>query len=36
MCAVVLSEIPRLVIEYPMAFTKHSETGQYIVSRCLA
>ena len=30
MCAVVLNEIPRLVIEYPMAFTKHSETGQYI------
>lgn len=30
MCAVVLSEIPRLVIEYPMAFTRHGETGEYI------
>ncbi len=30
MCAVVLNEIPRLVIEYPLAFTKHGETGQYI------
>jgi hypothetical protein len=29
-CAVVLSEIPRLVIEYPLAFTKHGENGQYI------
>ena len=30
MCAVVLNEIPRLVIEYPLAFTRHGETGQYI------
>src|SRR3954470_6517682 len=30
MCPVVLNEIPRLVIEYPLAFTKHIETGQYI------
>ena len=30
MCAVMLAEIPRLVIEYPLAFTKHSDTGQYI------
>lgn len=30
MCAVVLNEIPRLVIEYPLAFTKYGETGQYI------
>lgn len=30
MCAVVLNEIPRLVIEYPLAFTKHAETGQYV------
>jgi hypothetical protein len=30
MCAVVLSEIPRLVIEYPMAFTRHGESGEYI------
>ena len=30
MCAVVLNEIPRLVIEYPLAFTKNGETGQYI------
>jgi len=30
MCAVVLSEIPRLVIEYPLAFTRHAETGQYV------
>jgi hypothetical protein len=30
MCAVVLTEIPRLVIEYPMAFTKHGESGQYV------
>jgi hypothetical protein len=30
MCPVVLNEIPRLVIEYPLAFTKHVETGQYI------
>lgn len=30
MCAVVLSEIPRLVIEYPLAFTKNGETGEFI------
>lgn len=30
MCTVVLSEIPRLVIEYPMAFTRHGESGEYI------
>src|SRR5262245_35962613 len=30
MCAVVLNELPRLVIEYPLAFTKHAETGQYV------
>lgn len=30
MCAVVLNEIPRLVIEYPLAFTKHGESGQFI------
>jgi len=30
MCAVVLNEIPRLVIEYPLAFTRHGDTGQYI------
>lgn len=30
MCAVVLNEIPRLVIEYPLAFTRHGDSGQYI------
>src|SRR6185436_4244525 len=30
MCSVVLNEIPRLVIEYPLAFTRHGETGQFI------
>jgi hypothetical protein len=30
MCGVVVNEIPRLVIEYPLAFTRHGETGQYI------
>lgn len=30
MCAVMLNEIPRLVIEYPVAFTKNGETGQYV------
>jgi len=30
MCAVALSEIPRLVIEYPIAFTKGSESGPLI------
>jgi hypothetical protein len=29
MCAVVLTEIPRLVIEYPMAFIKRGENSQY-------
>jgi hypothetical protein len=30
MCAVMLNEIPRLVIEYPLALTRHGETGQFI------
>ena len=30
MCAVALSEIPRLVIEYPIAFTRGSESGPLI------
>ena len=30
MCPVVLNEIPRLVIEYPLVFTKNGESGQYI------
>lgn len=30
MCAVSLGEIPRLVIEYPLAFTKNPETGEYM------
>jgi hypothetical protein len=30
LCAVVLSEIPRLVIEYPLAFTKNGETGEFM------
>jgi hypothetical protein len=30
MCAVTLSEIPRLVVEYPIAFTKSSESGPLI------
>jgi len=30
MCAVALSEIPRLVIEYPIAFTRSSENGPLI------
>jgi hypothetical protein len=30
MCAVSLGEIPRLVIEYPLAFTKHPESGEYV------
>jgi hypothetical protein len=30
MCAVVMREIPRLVIEYPIAFTKNGENGPLI------
>jgi len=30
MCAVTLSEIPRLVIEYPIAFTRNGESGPLI------
>ena len=30
MCAVVLNEITRLVIEYPIVFTKNSDTGQFV------
>lgn len=30
MCAVTLTEIPRLVLEYPIVLTKHGETGQYM------
>jgi len=30
MCAVALSEIPRLVIEYPIVFTKEGESGSLI------
>jgi hypothetical protein len=30
MCAVGLHEIARLVVEYPIVFTKHEENGQYI------
>ena len=30
MCAVTLAEIPRLVIEYPVAFTKNNENGALI------
>jgi hypothetical protein len=30
MCAVALSEIPRLVIEYPIAFTRNGENGPLI------
>jgi hypothetical protein len=30
MCGVVLAEIPRLVIEYPIVFTKNEQTGQYL------
>lgn len=29
MCAVTLNEIARLVIEYPIVFTKNSDTGQF-------
>ena len=30
MCSVIPTEIPRLVLEYPVVFTKHSESGQYL------
>jgi len=30
MCTVVLNEIPRLVVEYPIVFTKHSGSGDFI------
>jgi hypothetical protein len=30
MCAVTPTEIPRLVLEYPVVFTKHGDTGQYL------
>lgn len=30
MCAVMPTEIPRLVLEYPVVFTKHGESGQYL------
>ena len=30
MCAVVLNEIARLVIEYPIVFTKNGDTGQFV------
>jgi hypothetical protein len=30
MCAASLGEIPRLVIEYPLAFTKNPETGEFV------
>jgi hypothetical protein len=30
MCAVTATEIPRLVLEYPVVFTKHGENGQYL------
>ena len=30
MCAVSLGEIPRLVIEYPLAFTKHPDMDEYV------
>jgi hypothetical protein len=30
MCPVVPSEIPRLVIEYPIAFAKNGDTGQFV------
>src|SRR5690349_6731807 len=29
-CPVLLTEIPRLVVEYPIAFTRSSETGKLI------
>ena len=27
---VVISEFPKLVIEYPIVFTKHEETGRFV------
>jgi hypothetical protein len=30
MCAVVLNEIARLVIEYPIVFTRNGDTGQFV------
>jgi hypothetical protein len=30
MCAVAPTEIPRLVLEYPVVFTKHGESGQFL------
>jgi hypothetical protein len=30
MCSVIPTEIPRLVLEYPVVFTKHGESGQYL------
>jgi hypothetical protein len=30
MCSVVPTEVPRLVLEYPVVFTKHNETGEYL------
>jgi hypothetical protein len=30
MCAVTPTEIPRLILEYPVAFTKHTESGQFL------
>jgi hypothetical protein len=30
MCAVTPTEIPRLILEYPVVFTKHGESGQFI------
>jgi hypothetical protein len=33
MCPVVPSEIARLVIEYPIAFAKNGDSGQYVCVR---
>lgn len=30
MCAVMPTEIPRLILEYPVVFTRHGESGQYL------
>jgi len=30
MCTVSPTEIPRLILEYPIVFTKHGETGEFI------
>lgn len=30
MCSVIPTEIPRLVLEYPIVFTKHGESGEYL------